>query len=131
MCKCMCLCVYMCFLWFVFDSFLSCLFVLAYSNLLYLILFLYFRCLFSNESKKERVWVWVGSWVGRIWEKETVIRIYCMKNSIFNFKKRVATVVCICLCVSECHMCASTYRDPKKVSDPQEMELQTVVGCLT
>lgn len=66
-------------------------FVLAYSGLFafILILFYYFRCLFSDEREQERVWIWVGRSKGRIWEEmgagESESDSIVWKKSIFNF----------------------------------------------
>lgn len=42
--------------------------------------------------RKEKVWIWIGEEVGKIWEelekKKTIIRIYCAKKIHFQIKRR-------------------------------------------
>lgn len=93
-CEYVYICLYVCF--FCFFLLCFCLFVLFYSDFLgfVLILFIYFSlcnsfdaCLFSKENP-----IQMGRKVGRLSKalrrrKETIIRIYCVKTSIFNKRK--------------------------------------------
>lgn len=69
MCKHMYLSVYMflvLFLWLFFIFLL--LFFICFALLEFgFILFLFFRCLLSNE--KERAWIWVGGEADKIWQE--------------------------------------------------------------
>lgn len=58
----------MCFLCFSFGFFPP--FLLSYSGLFVSILsYVLDACLYSNERKKERIWIWVGGEVRKTWEE--------------------------------------------------------------
>lgn len=95
---CLCLCIYMCFLWFFFDSFsFICLFVCLFLIFhvpdfiwYYIIIIILDAYLNSNERKKEfgefgLAGKWGGSW--KSCQRGTIIRTYCMKNIFSIFKK--------------------------------------------
>lgn len=93
MCMRVCVSVLICFSWFSFDSFSFICFVLIQLVCFWFMIFDFYSldaCLFSNERQKECGFSWERRWGGpqSFRGKETIIRMYYMKKTIFNKIKK-------------------------------------------